>query len=178
MRMAKTMTNKPELIEVLRREGVELKQKGRVLWGRCPLHQDSSPSFKVDPERQTFHCFGCGAGGDVISFVQARRKVSFTEALGILGIRSGRTTRPDPDESKKRELVKAFRLWCRDHAIALARDLRALRGIVAGIRSPEDLELRAWAYDEIPVIEYQLDVLQYGDDEAKYHLRKKAMANG
>jgi hypothetical protein len=176
--MAKTMTNKPELIEVLRREGVELKQKGRVLWGRCPLHQDSSPSFKVDPERQTFHCFGCGAGGDVISFVQARRKVSFTEALGILGIRSGRTTRPDPDESKKRELVKAFRLWCRDHAIALARDLRALRGIVAGIRSPEDLEHRAWAYDEIPVIEYQLDVLQYGDDEAKYHLRKKAMANG
>jgi len=178
MRMAKTMTNKPELIEVLRREGVELKQKGRVLWGRCPLHQDSSPSFKVDPERQTFHCFGCGAGGDVISFVQARRKVSFTEALGILGIRSGRTTRPDPDESKKRELVKAFRLWCRDHAIALAMDLRTLRGIVAGIRSPEDLEHRAWAYDEIPVIEYQLDVLQYGDDEAKYHLRKKAMANG
>jgi len=178
MRMAKTMTNKPELIEVLRREGVELKQKGRVLWGRCPLHQDSSPSFKVDPERQTFHCFGCGAGGDVISFVQARQKVSFTEALGILGIRSGRTTRPDPDESKKRELVKAFRLWCRDHAIALAMDLRTLRGIVAGIRSPEDLEHRAWAYDEIPVIEYQLDVLQYGDDEAKYHLRKKAMANG
>ncbi len=172
------MKSKPDLVQVLQCEGIELKQKGRVLWGRCPLHQDSSPSFKVDPERQTFHCFGCGAGGDVISFVQARRKVSFTEALGILGIRSGRTTRPDPDKSKKRELVKAFRLWCRDHAIALARDLRALRGIVAGIRSPEDLEHRAWAYDEIPVIEYQLDVLQYGDDEAKYHLRKKAMANG
>jgi len=146
--------------------------------GSVPLAPGLLTIFKVDPERQTFHCFGCGAGGDVISFVQARRKVSFTEALGILGIRSGRTTRPDPDESKKRELVKAFRLWCRDHAIALARDLRALRGIVAGIRSPEDLEHRAWAYDEIPVIEYQLDVLQYGDDEAKYHLRKKAMANG
>ncbi|HOO40724.1 MAG TPA: CHC2 zinc finger domain-containing protein [Syntrophales bacterium] len=175
--MAKTMMNKPHLIEVLRRDGVVLQPKGRVLWGRCPLHEDKTPSFKVDPERQTFHCFGCGAGGDVISFVQARRKVSFTEALGILGIRSGRTTRPDPDKSKKRELVKAFRLWCRDHAIALARDLRALRGIVSGIRTPEDLELRAWTYDEIPVIEYKLDVLQYGNDEAKYHC-KKAATNG
>jgi len=98
-----TMT-KPDLIQFLQREGVELKPKGRVLWGKCVLHEDNTPSFKVDPERQTFHCFGCGAGGDVISFVQARRKVSFAEALGILGIRNGRTTRPDPDELKKREL--------------------------------------------------------------------------
>jgi hypothetical protein len=42
---------------------------------------------------------------------------------------------------------------------------------------PEDLELRAWTYDEIPVIEYNLDVLQYGNDEAKYHC-KKAATNG
>ena len=175
--MAKTMMNKPHLIEVLRRDGVVLQPKGRVLWGRCPLHEDKTPSFKVDPERQTFHCFGCGAGGDVISFVQARRRCSFRQALQLLGMDGGRPFRPDPREALKREAVRRFNLECRDLSNALARDLRALRGIVSGIRTPEDLELRAWAYDEIPVIEYKLDVLHYGNDEAKYHC-KEAATNG
>ena len=169
---------KPEIIGVLQKEGIELKQKGRVFWARCPLHQDRSPSLKVDPERQTFHCFGCGAGGDVIAFIQARRKCSFKDALQILGIDRGKPYRPDPIDTKKRDLVKVFYLWCRDYSNALARDLRALRGIVAGIRTLEDLELRAWAHDETPVIEYKLDILQYGSDEAKYQLFKEATANG
>jgi hypothetical protein len=169
---------KPDIVQILQREGLEFHQKGRLDWSRCPLHQDKTPSFKVDPERQTFHCFGCGAGGDVIDFIQHHRKVTFKEALAILGIDRGKPYRPDPLDAKKRELVKAFRLWCRDHSNSLARDLRALRGIVAGIRTIEDLELRAWCYHEIPMIEYMLDVLQYGSDEVKYNLRNEAAANG
>lgn len=169
---------KPDIVTVLQREGIELKLKGLVLWARCPLHQDTSPSFKVNPEKQTFHCFGCNVGGDVIAFIQARRKCSFKEALQILGIETGKPYRPDPIDTKKRDLIKDFRLQCRDLSIALACDLRALRGIVAGIQTLEDLELRAWAHDEIPLIEYKLDVLQYGSDEARYFLYREAMANG
>jgi len=166
--------NKPDLVPILQREGVELMRKGRALWARCPLHQDKTPSFKVAPHLQTWRCFGCGAGGDVISFIQAKRKISFSEALAVLGIKANKQYKPDPTEFRKRELVKVFRLWCRNHAIALAMDLRTLRGIVAGIRTPEDLERRAWAYHEIPTIEYRLDLLQYGSDEAKYRLQKEA----
>lgn len=162
--------NKPELIEVLRREGVELRQKGRVLWGRCPFHQDKTPSFKVDPERQTFHCFGCGAGGDVINFIQSHKQCSFRQALQLLGMDNGRPVRPDPREALKRDAIKRFNLECRDLSISLARDLRALRGIVAGIKTLEDLELRVWAYHEIPLLENRLDVLQYGNDEDRYAL--------
>lgn len=169
---------KPDIVNILQREGVELRQKGRVLWSRCPLHEDKSPSFKVDPERQTFHCFGCGAGGDVIAFIQARRRCSFRQALQLLGMDDGRPFRPDPRQAIKRNAVKRFNIQCRDLSIFLARDLRALRNIVADIRTEEDLDLRAWAYHEIPHIEHKLDVLQYGTDEDRYHLRNEATTNG
>ena len=50
-------------------ERVMLKQKGRLFWGCCPFHQEKTPSFKVDPATQLWHCFGCGLGGDVYGFV-------------------------------------------------------------------------------------------------------------
>lgn len=170
---------KPDIVTILQREGLELRRTGRTLRGKCPLHDGvTATSLSVNPEKQLFHCFGCGSHGDVIAFIQARRKCSFKEALQILGIEAGKPNRPDPVDTKKRELIKDFRIHCRDLSIALARDLRTLRGIVTGIQTFEDMELRAWAYDEIPVIEYKLDLLQYGSDEARYSLYREAMANG
>ena len=169
------ISSKPDILDVLHREGTELRQRGHSYWSRCPLHQDKTPSFKVDPERQTFRCFGCDAHGDVIDFVMQHRKVSFKEALDILGIEKGKPYRPNPLEVKRRQIVKVFGLWCRDHGNELARELRSLKKICAGIRTPEDIELCAWAYHKIPVIEYKLDVLQYGSDEAKHSLREEAM---
>jgi hypothetical protein len=65
-------------------------------------------------------------------------------------------------------------LWCRDYGIGLAKELRALRVIVAGIRTPEDMDFHGWAYHKIPILEYKLDTLQYGDDEAKRLLCEEA----
>jgi DNA primase len=56
-------------VEVLERESVELKRRGKDLWGCCPLHKERTPSFKVNVERQKFYCFGCHRYGDVIDFV-------------------------------------------------------------------------------------------------------------
>ena len=66
-----------------------MKRSGRSMRGLCPFHPDRSPSFYVSPERQTYHCFGCGAGGNAISFVMEIEKLEFPEAIRFLARRLG-----------------------------------------------------------------------------------------
>lgn len=66
---------------------IPLKRAGRSFKGVCPFHQEKTPSFMVHPEKQIFHCFGCGAGGDVFSFVMKYEQLSFPEALQKLADR-------------------------------------------------------------------------------------------
>jgi len=68
---------------------VPLKKVGRNWRGLCPFHAERSPSFYVSPERQSYHCFGCGAGGTAISFVMAQEKLEFPEAVKFLARRLG-----------------------------------------------------------------------------------------
>lgn len=70
-------------------EHVTLRRRGRNWVGLCPFHNEKTPSFTVSPERGTFKCFGCGAGGDVFTFVQSRENISFPEALRLLADRAG-----------------------------------------------------------------------------------------
>ncbi len=72
-----------DIVEVVRRH-VDLKSAGAVFKGLCPFHKEKTPSFIVTPARNRFHCFGCGAGGDVISFVMEVEGVTFPEAVEIL----------------------------------------------------------------------------------------------
>ncbi|MGH9446916.1 MAG: CHC2 zinc finger domain-containing protein, partial [Terriglobia bacterium] len=60
---------------------VKLRKSGANFVGLCPFHQEKTPSFAVHPARQIFHCFGCGAGGDVFKFVMLIENVSFPEAV-------------------------------------------------------------------------------------------------
>jgi DNA primase catalytic core len=79
-----------ELASVVAERGVELKKKGKTLVGRCPFHTpDKTPSFTVTPGKGLFHCFGCGASGDVIGFVSKHDKLSFPRALETLARRAG-----------------------------------------------------------------------------------------
>jgi DNA primase len=68
---------------------VKLTQRGRNLLGLCPFHADTSPSFTVAPEKGIFHCFGCGAGGNVFSFLMQYHRLSFPEAVQELARRYG-----------------------------------------------------------------------------------------
>ena len=68
-----------------------LRKNGRTHWGLCPFHNEKTPSFSVSQERQTFHCFGCGKGGDIFTFIMEAEHVEFREALEILAERSGVT---------------------------------------------------------------------------------------
>ncbi|RFU65738.1 DNA primase [Peribacillus glennii] len=65
-------------------EYVQLKKQGRNYFGLCPFHGENSPSFSVSPDKQIFHCFGCGAGGNIFTFLMDIEGYSFVEAAGAL----------------------------------------------------------------------------------------------
>ncbi|HEY5653682.1 MAG TPA: CHC2 zinc finger domain-containing protein, partial [Pontiella sp.] len=67
----------------------ELRRRGSTFKCCCPFHKEKTPSFTVNEDRQIFHCFGCGAGGDVFRFVMEYEKVDFITAVNVLAERSG-----------------------------------------------------------------------------------------
>ena len=85
---------------------VQLKRSGRNYFGLCPFHNEKSPSFSVSPDRQIFHCFGCGVGGNVITFISKIEGLGFKEAVEVLAERAGITlpTLTDGTDSRKEEL--------------------------------------------------------------------------
>ncbi len=78
-------------------EYVTLKKSGRNFFGLCPFHSEKTPSFSVNPDKQIFHCFGCGAGGNAFAFVQKVEGVSFPEAVRVLAKRAGIAI-PEPEQ--------------------------------------------------------------------------------
>ena len=67
---------------------VILKRRGRSFFGLCPFHKEKSPSFSVSPDKQIFHCFGCGVGGNVIHFISKIENINFRESLELLANRA------------------------------------------------------------------------------------------
>jgi DNA primase len=91
-------------------ESVSLKKAGTTYKGLCPFHGERTPSFVVTPGRDSWHCFGCGLGGDIFSFVMQRDGVTFPEALRTLAQRAGveideRTKREDAHKARLRQVL-------------------------------------------------------------------------
>jgi DNA primase len=78
-----------DLYEVVSEHGIVLKRRGRTYFGLCPFHSEQTASLAVSREAGLFHCFGCGAGGDVIRFIERAEHVSFPEAVRRLARRAG-----------------------------------------------------------------------------------------
>jgi DNA primase len=80
--------NRLDIVELIS-EYVSLNPSGKGYKGLCPFHQEKTPSFMVDSGRQIFHCFGCGEGGNIFTFIMKMEKVKFPEAVKILADKAG-----------------------------------------------------------------------------------------
>ena len=92
---------------------VRLKRSGRNFFGLCPFHTEKSPSFSVSPDKQIFHCFGCGVGGNVITFLMKIEGISFIEAVQQLAERSNiqlPTLQNDADSAKEELKAKVYKV--------------------------------------------------------------------
>lgn len=127
-----------DIVEIVG-QTVPLRRVGRNWMGLCPFHQEKSPSFSVNAERQFYHCFSCKAGGDVFKFVQESEKVGFLEAVELLSRRAGIPVpeRRAGERGKRAPLLEAldaataaYEAWLGDPNVgAVARAYLERRGI-------------------------------------------------
>ncbi|MBQ0125916.1 MAG: DNA primase [Clostridiales bacterium] len=113
---------------------VTLKHAGSNLTGLCPFHSEKTPSFFVSSARSTFHCFGCGAGGDVITFVMQAENLDYLSALEVLARRVGMEM--PRDDEKNSDFLR------RDRIFAMNRE--AARFFNASLSSPDAEAARAY----------------------------------
>lgn len=102
---------------------VSLKRRGRILTGLCPFHSEKTPSFTVYPETQSYYCFGCGSGGDVITFIKNIENLDYIESVRYLAERFGMSMPQEKFNSdlyeKRRRMFEANRLAARFFHAAL-----------------------------------------------------------
>ena len=146
---------------------VQLKRKGRLLGGLCPFHNEKTPSFYVYPDTQSYYCFGCGAGGDVITFIKQINNLDYLEAVKLL---AGRAGMPEPTEDDKVGRM-------RSRILSINRD--AARFFHQCLNGQDDNARAARAYwrrrglDDKTIVRFGLG---YAPDDFKatyYHLRNK-----
>ena len=111
-------------------ETVALKRAGSAYKGLCPFHAEKTPSFVVSPERESWHCFGCGEGGDIFTFLMKRDGLDFREALARLAEKAGvelseRTAREDRRKARLREALEAAVAWYREVLLQTKQGERA-----------------------------------------------------
>ncbi|MBM4283910.1 MAG: DNA primase [Deltaproteobacteria bacterium] len=152
---------------------VKLEARGKDLWGLCPFHADSKPSFKVSPDKGIFYCFGCQAGGNAISFLMQYHKLSFPEAVTELARRYGITITPrdlGPEGAKR-----AQRRQTGYQVLALAADFYrdTLKG-QAGKAGRDYLERRGLTPAVIEA--YGLGYAPSDWDALARHLRSKGVS--
>jgi DNA primase len=134
-------------------EATPLKKAGATWKGLCPFHQEKTPSFNVNADKGFFKCFGCGAGGDVVKFVELHQKLSFPEAVRYLAQRASMTV-PEVDSGADERALSRERealLMLHEEALAFFREQLAAP---AGARARRELESRGLNQATIDAFRY------------------------
>ena len=119
-RIIEQLLDRADPVDVIGRY-VELKKKGSLYWACCPIHKEKTPSFCVNPARGTWHCFGCGKGGNVIGFLMEHEAMTFPEAVKTLAKQYGieveeRRLSPEEEQQRmKRESMFIINERCAEH---------------------------------------------------------------
>ena len=155
-------------------EYVELKQKGRRFWGRCPFHGEKTPSFSVDSEAQMFYCFGCHKGGTVINFVMEIEHMEFMEAVRLLADRAHMELPARIDDGQSGSEARALR------ERIYAANLEAARFYHATIWTNEGAEALSYLHrrglDDAGIRRFGLGSTAAGRDSLTAHLLSKGFS--
>ena len=162
---------KLDILEVLG-EYIKLTRAGRNHKARCPFHAERSASFMVSPERQIWHCFGCGLGGDIFGFVMKIEGVEFGDALRLLARRAGVTLKKqDPQvQSQKKRLYDVCELAAKFFETQLAKTAagkKAYEYLIGRGMKPETIKgwRLGWAHEEWRALYEFLKTRGYKDEE-------------
>ncbi len=134
-------------------EVTPLKKAGGTWKGLCPFHTEKTPSFTANGDKGVFHCFGCGAGGDVIKFIELNQKMSFPEAVRYLAQRAGMTV-PEMDGSATDRAAAAERealVALHEEAVAFFREQL---DSPAGLRARREIESRGLTAETLATFKY------------------------
>ena len=157
-------------------EHLQLKRAGGgSLKGLCPFHDEKSPSFQVTPSRGLYHCFGCGVGGDVISFVQQIDHLSFSEAVELLAGRAGVQLHYEDDGG--RPTGAPDRAGAGQRARLVAANAAAAEFYAAQLMTPEAAPARQFlaerGFDKQVAVDFGCGYAPSGWDALTRHLRGK-----
>ena len=131
-------------------EYVQLKKQGRNLTGLCPFHGEKTPSFSVSSDKQLYHCFGCGAGGNVFSFIMETEGLSFVEAVGKMAKRVN-ISLPEAEEAgaAANERNESLKYWFEGHSLTAKFYNHILTSTDEGKEAREYLRKRGFTKDAI-----------------------------
>ncbi len=145
---------------------VQLKKSGQNWKGNCPFHSEKTPSFMVSPSKQIFHCFGCGAGGDIITFVMKHENISFQEAMSLLAKRAGLSL---PSEGKDKRIIQKYEKL---------RDVLSEAGRYYALKLKESVQAMAYlrnrGIDSGSIENFAIGYAPSGWDNLLRHLRGKS----
>lgn len=117
-----------DLVGMIRGHGVDLKPEGADLVGLCPFHREETPSFRVTPSKNLYHCFGCGKGGSAVDWLVATRGVSIREAFESLRVESGAVaSQMGPSKDLVECAFEADPAWSDERLLAAVADYYAER---------------------------------------------------
>jgi len=153
-------------------EYVQLKKAGQNFRGLCPFHSEKTPSFNVHPTRQIYHCFGCGKGGDVFSFVMEMEKCEFPDAIRIVaekcGIAIPRPKERSPEERKENQQRAAL---VEMHREAQSFFVKQIQGTLEGKAARAYLEDRG--IDKATMDRFGIGYAPSGGDLLLRHFKSK-----
>lgn len=154
---------------------VKLKKNGRDYTGLCPFHKEKSPSFHVNQEKQLFHCFGCGAGGNLVQFVMRSEGLDFVEAVKLMADRAG-IILPEDDMPiddklyrKKKRMLEINKTAARFYYEMLTKDNAGKKGIDY---------LKKRAIDAKTITKYGLGYAPESFDSLKKYMNKLGYTDG
>jgi len=126
----KELTDRSDIVDVVSGYVKLTKRSGANLFGLCPFHSEKTPSFSVSPDKQIYHCFGCGKGGGVISFIMEMENLSFRDAVEFLARRAGLAVPEDAHDESRHDRERMLMLN-RDAARFFHDCLKAPEGQIA-----------------------------------------------